>query len=64
MDGSHSRTLERALDAVGDKERLAAALEISLPDLETYLTGKKPLPHAAFLTALDIVASGVIQRRE
>jgi hypothetical protein len=58
MDGSHSRTLTRALEIVVTKERLAAALDVQLQDLEKYLAGEKPLPHQAFLTALDIVASG------
>lgn len=58
MDGAHSRTLQRALEIVVTKERLAAALEVQLSDLESYLAGKEPLPHAAFLSALDIVARG------
>jgi hypothetical protein len=56
MDGAHVRTLRRALEIVVTKERLAAALEVSGEDLENYLAGERPLPHQAFLDALDIVA--------
>ena len=58
MDGAHKRTLERALQVVKTKERLAVALEVPLDDLEDYLLGQKPVPHQAFMTALDIVANG------
>ena len=40
------------------RERLAAALELSLAELETYLSGEKALPHQPFIAALDIVANG------
>lgn len=50
--------LKRALEIVVTKERLAAALDVKLDDLENYLSGKEPLPHHAFLDALDIVARG------
>jgi hypothetical protein len=56
MDGMHSRTLERALKLVGSKERLASAIKVPAEELETYLSGKKPLPSDALLLALDIVA--------
>ena len=58
MDGAHQRTLERALQIVATRERLAAALGVSVEDLEAYMTGRKPLPHSAFLAALDIVPNG------
>jgi len=57
MDGSHTRTLQRALETLGSKERLAAALVVPLADLDAYLTGEKPLPHNAYLEALEIVAN-------
>jgi hypothetical protein len=40
------------------RERLAAALQVTLEELETYLEGDKPVPDAAFMVALDIVATG------
>ena len=52
------RTLERALEIVTTKQRLATALKLSLDDLEKYLAGVEPLPQNAFLEALDIVAAG------
>jgi hypothetical protein len=58
MDGAHKRTLERALQVLQTKERLAVALEVPLDELETYMAGEKPLPHQAFITAIDIVANG------
>jgi hypothetical protein len=61
MDGAHKRTLEKALSVVVKKERLAAALDVAMPDLEDYLAGEKPLPQKVFLTALDIVATGTQQ---
>jgi len=63
MDGAHKRTLERALQIVIHKERLAAALGVPLPDLEAYLSGEKPLPTQVFLDALDIVATQAPERR-
>ncbi len=58
MDGAHRRTLERALRVVETKERLAVALELPLDEIDKYMAGEKPLPHEAFLTAIDIVANG------
>ena len=46
MDGAHKRTLEKALGIVVKKERLAAALDVPMQDLEAYLAGEKPLPAA------------------
>jgi hypothetical protein len=63
MDGAHKRTLERALQVVETKERLAVALEVPLPDLESYLAGEKPVPDKAFIAALDIVANGRHQKK-
>jgi hypothetical protein len=57
MAGAHTRTLERALEVVRTRERLAVILDVSLHDLEAYLSGAKPLPTRAYITALDIVAN-------
>jgi len=57
MDGAHVRTLQRALAVVeNSRERLCAALGISLDELDAYLRGEKALPHQLFIYALDIVA--------
>lgn len=58
MPTAHVRTLKRALEALGTKERLALALEIAESDLEDYLNAKKPLPIEKFIEVLDIVAHG------
>ena len=63
MDGVHRRTLERALEIVVTKERLATVLEVPLEDLEAYLAGKQPLPSHALIKALDIVATNGRQDR-
>jgi hypothetical protein len=57
MSTPQIRTLKRALEKLVKKERLAAALGITVEDLEDYLTGKKPLPNNIFMAALDIVAA-------
>lgn len=57
MNGPHKRTLVRALQVVGSKERLAIALDIELAELDGYLDGVT-LPHKVFIEALDIVANG------
>lgn len=58
MDGAPKRTVERALQILKTKERLAVALEISVDDVEAYLAGDKPVPDKVFITALNIVATG------
>jgi hypothetical protein len=58
MDGVHLRTLERALETLGSKERLAHVLDVPAPELEKYLAGEMPLPNEVFIHALDIVANG------
>jgi hypothetical protein len=46
----------------GSEVRLATALDVPLDALQSYLAGKEPLPHKAFLTALDIVAGTKAER--
>ena len=58
MVGARKRTLVRALQMLRSRERLAAALQVTIEELETYLEGEKPVPDAAFMVALDIVATG------
>ena len=63
MDGPHLRTLQEALKvAGGSKERLAMALAMPKDDVEACLSGDKPLPHQAFLDALDIVSRNGTKR--
>ena len=56
MDRPPTRTLQRALEFVGSRERLAARLAISHEELDDYLSGRRPIPNEVFLAALDIVA--------
>jgi hypothetical protein len=56
-DSATTRTLRRALATLGSEERLAAALNCSLPDLMHWLSGEQPAPSETFIAALDIVAS-------
>lgn len=56
MSSPPTRTLRRALTVAGSKERLAALLNVTLQDLEAYLSERKDIPDAVFLAALDIVA--------
>ena len=48
-------TVRRALEVLGTKERLAAALNITLADLNSYLEGEIPVPLKVFFDAVDIV---------
>ena len=62
--GPHRRTLERALEIVGTRERLADALSIPVAELERYLgESSSPLPQEIFLRALDVVAHAPRGRR-
>jgi hypothetical protein len=47
--------VRRALEVLGTKERLAAALNVTLADLDSYLEGEKPIPLQVFFDAVDIV---------
>ena len=58
MSTPHVRTLERALDTLGSKDKLCKALWISTAELDDYLCGDKPLPWEIYVMALDIVARG------
>jgi hypothetical protein len=57
MDGASSaarRTIERALENVGDKERLAQLLGADVAELNRWILGKRVPPHEVFLRALDL----------
>ena len=56
MDRPPSRTLQRALEFAGTRERLCEALSVSPEDLDAYITGRSPIPNDVFLAALDVVA--------
>lgn len=48
------RTIERALENVGDRDRLADLLGVSVADLNRWILGKELPPHDVFLRALDL----------
>jgi DNA-binding transcriptional regulator YdaS (Cro superfamily) len=48
------RTIERALENVGDRERLAEVLGVDIADLNRWILGKQLPPHEVFLRALDL----------
>jgi hypothetical protein len=57
MDGASSaakRTIERALENVGDEERLARLLGADVAQLNRWILGKQAPPHKVFLRALDL----------
>ena len=55
---SITRTLERALRAMGSVQRLAQYLGVSPAQLEDWLAGRGKAPNAVYLRALDLVARG------
>jgi hypothetical protein len=55
MHGSHQRTINKALQILRTKERLALALDLPLSELQRYLNAEA-MPHEVFIQALDIVA--------
>ena len=55
---SITRTLERALRAMGSVQRLAEYLDVSPTQLEDWLSGRRKAPNSVYLRALDLVASG------
>jgi len=52
------RTLKRALDIVGDEQRLARRLRVPIKDLQEWLMGEHRPPTWVFLCAVDVVAVG------
>lgn len=52
------RKLKQALEILGSKKALCAALWISYEELEAYLEGKKAVPEAVLQAAADIVSRG------
>lgn len=52
------RTLHRALEIIGDEQKLAAVLGVALTQLAEWLRGECDVPAKAFFAALDIVARG------
>jgi len=49
------RTLQRALEIVGDEQRLSRELRVPMEELRAWLAGRDMPPTAVFLSAVDIV---------
>ena len=49
------RTLQRALEIVGDRQRLSRELRVPMEDLNAWLSGRDMPPTGVFLSAIDIV---------
>lgn len=62
-DTSVTRTLSRALRAIGSLELLAEHLGVSEAQVEEWLAGRRTPPTAVYVRALDLVASGPFARR-
>ena len=52
------RILERALENVGDEEKLAELLGIQTADLDRWISGRQLPPHHIFLRAVDLAFKG------
>ena len=57
-DTTYTRTLRRALEALGSAEELADALGATLAEVEAWAAGRTDPPPGVFLKAIDIVAQG------
>jgi hypothetical protein len=55
-DNRYTLTLQRAMELVGGKEALAAALRTSPEVLATWLSGELAPPIKPYLAALELVA--------
>jgi DNA-binding transcriptional regulator YdaS (Cro superfamily) len=55
-----SRTIERALENIGDRPTLAALLGVEVADLNRWILGKQIPPHEIFLRALDLAFRGTL----
>ena len=62
-DTSVTRTLARALRAVGSLELLAEYLGVTQAELEEWLAGRRTPPTVIYVRALDLVASGPFAAR-
>ncbi|HET9942274.1 MAG TPA: hypothetical protein VFR05_02970 [Terriglobia bacterium] len=47
--------MRRAFEIVGTKEHLAATLNVTLADLDSYLEGEKPVPLEVFFDAVNVL---------
>ena len=57
-DTVYTRTVRRAIDDVGGMDHLAALLQVSTAEIESWLSGKTSPGNAHFMRMLDVVAKG------
>jgi len=57
-DTVYTRTVRRAIVDVGDIEHLAALLNTSTAEIESWLSGKTSPDNGQFMRMLDVVAKG------
>jgi hypothetical protein len=57
-DTVYTRTMRRAIETMGDVERLARALGATAIEIEAWIAGRASPPPGTFLKAIDIVARG------
>ena len=57
-DTVYTRTVRRAIDDLGGIDQLAALLNVSRAEIESWLSGKSSPGNAHFLQMLDVVAKG------
>lgn len=62
-DTTYTRTLRRALEALGSAAELAAALGATVAEVEAWAAGRADPPPGVFLKAIDIVAQGRSHQR-
>jgi DNA-binding transcriptional regulator YdaS (Cro superfamily) len=62
-DTPYTRTFIRAIETLGDIERLATALGTSVTVVELWVAGRANPPPSVFLRAIDIVADGGVVPR-
>ena len=55
MEPAQVQSIQKAIEILGSKQRLCAALWVAPRELDRYLAGE-PLPHALLLQLLDLVA--------
>jgi DNA-binding transcriptional regulator YiaG len=56
-DTVYMRTMRRALATAGSREDLAAALRVSVAEIDAWTDGSATPPPGVFLRAIDIVAN-------
>ena len=62
-DTVYTRTFRRAMETLGDAERLSEAVGASVAEIEAWAAGHAHPPTSAFLKAIDVVARELVSPR-